>query len=85
MTAKVLAEEMQAMVFDRPVLDKTGLTGKFDFNLAWRPESGAASSGDTNNSDIFTAIQEQLGLRLEPRREEAEVIVVDAAEKPTAN
>jgi len=86
---EVFAEELQAMALDRPVLDKTGLAGKFDFNLRWRPEpasgKGASGSGDPNDPDIFTAIQEQLGLKLEPRREQAEAIVVDAAEKPSAN
>jgi uncharacterized protein (TIGR03435 family) len=90
-SAKVLAEELQAMVLDRPVLDKTGLTGNFDFDLSWRPEpdqfggTGATVAGDPNDPDLFTAIREQLGLKLEARKEEAEVIVVDRASKPSDN
>jgi uncharacterized protein (TIGR03435 family) len=90
-SAKVLAEELQAMVLDRPVLDKTGLIGNFDFDLRWRPEpdqfggTGATVAGDPNDADLFTAIREQLGLKLEVRKEEAEVIVVDRASKPSDN
>jgi uncharacterized protein (TIGR03435 family) len=82
-SAKVLAEELQAMVFDRPVVDQTGLAGNFDFNLSWRPEVSAPV--DSNDPDIFTAIQEQLGLRLQLQKAPAEMIVVDAAEKASEN
>jgi uncharacterized protein (TIGR03435 family) len=82
-SAKVLAEELQAMALDRPVLDKTGLTGDFDFNLSWRP--GDSAAGDPNDPDIFTAVQEQLGLKLEPQRAQAEAIIVAAAERPSGN
>ena len=86
-STKVLAEELQAMVFDRPVVDQTGLAGNFDFNLSWRPEAGASASApvDPNDPDIFTAIQEQLGLRLQVQKAPAEMIVVDAAEKASDN
>jgi uncharacterized protein (TIGR03435 family) len=84
-SAKVLAEELQAMVFDRPVVDQTGLAGNFDFNLSWRPETGASAPGDPNDPDIFTAIQEQLGLRLQLEKAPAEMIVVDGAEKASEN
>jgi len=85
---KELAGLLQAMVLDRPVLDKTGLTGNFDFNLAWRPEpgelggKGGTAGSDPNAPDIFAAVQEQLGLRLESQKELAEVIVVDRVERP---
>jgi uncharacterized protein (TIGR03435 family) len=87
----VIAEELQDMVLGRPVLDKTGLTGTFDFDLVWRPEpkpSGSADASapvDPNLPDIFTAFSEQLGLKLESRREPAKVIVVDGATKPSEN
>jgi uncharacterized protein (TIGR03435 family) len=84
-SAKVLAEELQAMLFDRPVVDQTGLAGSFDFNLSWRPEAGASVTGDPNDPDIFTAIQEQLGLRLQLQKALAEMIVVDGAEKASEN
>ncbi len=87
----VLAEELQDMVLGRPVLDKTGLTGNFDFDLVWRPEpklsgiADASAAVDPNLPDIFTAFREQLGLKLEPRKEQAKVIVVDGATKPSEN
>jgi uncharacterized protein (TIGR03435 family) len=87
----VLAEELQDMVLDRPVLDKTGLAGNFDFDLVWRPEpklsgtADASAAADLNLPDIFTACREQLGLKLESRKEPAKVIVVDGAAKPSEN
>jgi uncharacterized protein (TIGR03435 family) len=88
---KVLAEELQDMVLSRPVLDKTGLMGNFDFDLVWRPEpklsgiADASPSVDLNLPDIFTAIQEQLGLKLESTKAPTEVIVIDSAEHPSEN
>jgi uncharacterized protein (TIGR03435 family) len=87
----VLAEELQDMVLRRPVVDKTGLMGNFDFDLVWRPEpkpsgtADAAAPVDLNVPDIFTAFREQLGLKLESRKEPAKVIVVDGATKPSEN
>ena len=63
----------------RPVVDRTGLTGRFDFTLNWAPEG----STDTDAPSIFTAVQEQLGLKLEPSRGPVDVLVVDSAERPT--
>jgi uncharacterized protein (TIGR03435 family) len=64
----------------RPVVDKTGLAGKFDFTLQWTPdESRPASFG----SPIFAAIEEQLGLRLEPQNNPVKVLVIDNIEKPS--
>jgi uncharacterized protein (TIGR03435 family) len=62
----------------RPVVDRTGLTGRFDFTLAWTPEG----SNDTDAPSIFTAVQEQLGLKLQPARGPVDVLVVDGAERP---
>ena len=71
----------------RPVIDRTGLTGAFDFDLQWTsgpvgPAAGAAPSADDGPS-IFVALQEQLGLRLEPGRAPFDVVVVDAVQRPT--
>jgi uncharacterized protein (TIGR03435 family) len=63
----------------RSVVDRTGLTGRFDFSLRWAPEG----SNDTEAPSIFTAVQEQLGLKLEPARGPVDVLVVDGAERPT--
>lgn len=60
----------------RPVVDRTGLTGTFDIDLKW------SATGDDGPS-IFTALQEQLGLRLESSKGRAEVVVIDAIGRPT--
>ena len=69
------------------VADKTGLTGGFNFELEWTPER-IESSPDPSTDDhpsIFTAIQDRLGLKLEPGRVDVLTIVIDRAEKPDAN
>jgi uncharacterized protein (TIGR03435 family) len=69
------------------VADNTGVKGEFDFNLEWTPEETALSSisGLDVGADLFSALQEQLGLKLESRKGSVEVIVVDHVERPTAN
>jgi uncharacterized protein (TIGR03435 family) len=73
----------------RPVIDKTGLTGKYSFELKWdaSPPSAAESSvaSDPDGGSIFTALQEQLGLRLESQKGPVRVLVVDRAERPSEN
>lgn len=69
------------VALDAPVVDETGLSGTYDFNLQWSPD--AAPGGDL--PALPTALQEQLGLRLERRRIMAEFFVVDRFERPTAN
>ena len=86
---------MQSAVLDRPVVDKTGLTGRWDFQIRWTPdESQFASMGvrvppPTNDPNappgIFTAFTEQLGLKLDPSRGPVEVLVIDKVEKPSEN
>jgi len=84
-----LAFVLQARVLDRPVLDKTGLTGNFDFDLFWMPNEtqfggrGAAMPADSDSPDIFTAVQEQLGLKLEPQKGPVDVLMIDQAERPS--
>jgi len=69
----------------RPVVDKTGLDGVFDFTLDWTPDSDAEKSAGHAPS-IFVALQEQLGLRLEARKGPVEVLIVDHVERvPTDN
>ncbi len=82
-------------VLDRPVVDKTGIPGVFDFTLRWTPnESQFAGTGirvpqptDDPNAppELFTAIQEQLGLKLEPMKAPVDVLVVDHVERPSEN
>jgi uncharacterized protein (TIGR03435 family) len=76
------------------VFDKTGLTGKYDFSLQWTPEmKGAADTGSDGGAgaaegggpSLFTAMQEQLGLKLEPAKEPVQCLIVDRAERPGEN
>jgi uncharacterized protein (TIGR03435 family) len=86
---------MQSAVLDRPVVDKTGLTGRWDFQVRWTPdESQFVSMGvrvppPTNDSNappgIFTAFTEQLGLKLDASRAPVDVLVIDKVEKPSEN
>lgn len=70
-------------VLERRVIDKTGLSGKYDFELKWAPE--AAPLPDADPPSLFTALYEQLGLRLESQKAPVELFVIDAVEKPTEN
>jgi uncharacterized protein (TIGR03435 family) len=67
------------------VLDETGLTGPYDINLQWTPENAQPTDAEQGPS-VFTAVQQQLGLKLESRKAPVEVLVIDQAEKtPVAN
>lgn len=77
----------------RVVVDRTGLTGNFDFDLTWtpdqipqelqRPDAPPSPPIDPNAPSIFTALQEQLGLRLDSQKGPVEVTVIDGVERPT--
>ena len=74
----------------RFVVDKTGLTDRFDFNLAWTPDqmpTGTPPPGippvDPNGPTLVTALQEQLGLKVQPAKGPVEVLVIDSVERPT--
>ncbi len=69
----------------RPVVDRTGLSGAFDFTLRWSADPQAASDAGQDAPSLFTALQEQLGLKLVPAREPVELIVVEHIELPSAN
>jgi uncharacterized protein (TIGR03435 family) len=69
---------------DRTVIDKTGLTGKFDLTLDWTPPEQSGSATATA-PELFTALEEQLGLRLESQKGSVEGLVVDHIEEPSAN
>jgi bla regulator protein BlaR1 len=79
-----LSGELAAAELGRVVVDQTGLSGDFDFTLAWAP---ATSSGERRETapTLFTAVEEQLGLRLQPGRAPVPVLVVLRAEQPSAN
>jgi uncharacterized protein (TIGR03435 family) len=83
------------LVMDKPVVDKTGLTGAFDFTLTWTPDESqftsmgihvpAAADNPNAPPELFTALQEQLGLKLEPQKTQAQVLVIDHVERPSEN
>lgn len=77
---QILAYELSWRV-GRPVLDKTGLQDKQALTLRWRGDEGA--SMESNAPSLFTAIQEQLGLKLAPTKGSVPVLLIDHAEKPT--
>ena len=70
----------------RVVIDRTGLSGDWDFDLTFTPlqiAAGANAPLDTNTTSLFTALREQLGLKLEPARAPVDVLVIDSVERPT--
>ena len=85
---------MQSAVLDKPVIDQTGLPGRYDFTLKWTPDEfqfgglgvkpPPPSDKDTA-PDLFTAFQQQLGLKLESTKAQVDVVVVDRVEKPSEN
>jgi len=82
---------LQRALLDRPVVDKTGLSGRYDFDLEWAPDETQfggdvpVASADAPSPPFFSGIQEQLGLRLEATRGPVDALVVDKAERPSAN
>ena len=72
-------------VADRVVIDETGLTGKFDWHLFWLPDNRALSDARISGPSMFTAFLEQAGLKLESRRRQVDVLVVERAERPEAD
>ncbi len=69
----------------RLVIDRTGLEGPFDFDLDFTRTAAPAGSTATDGVPLVTALQEQLGLRLEPQRGPVDVVVIDSIERPTAD
>ena len=76
MTIARLVDELAGKV-DRVIVDDTRLTGPFYIDLEWSPDPASGKA------DIFTALQEQLGLKLEPERGAVDVVVIDSIERPT--
>ena len=88
------AHFLQSSVLGRPVVDNTGLTGRWDFTLKWTPDetqfmgmNPPPPAADDANAPppLFTVIQEQLGLKLEAQKVDAPVILVDSVEHPSPN
>ena len=89
---------MQSGVMDKPVVDQTGLKDKYDFDLKWTPDDSqfAQFRGSVNMTpptttdpnappSLYTATQEQLGLKFQATKAPDDVIVIDHVEKPSAN
>lgn len=80
-----------ANVLDRQVIDKTGLTGSYDFELKWSPDiissgpDGPPLPSDTEEPSLFTALADQLGLKLEPAKGPVQVWVIDGIQRPSLN
>ncbi len=90
-TMREFVSLLQRAVLDRAVIDRTGLTGRYDFDLEWAPDETQfggdvpVASADAPSPPFFHAIQQQLGLTLTATRGPIEAIVVDKAEHPTAD
>jgi uncharacterized protein (TIGR03435 family) len=86
---------LQGTVLDRPVIDQSGIEGRYDFTLDWAPDEFQFTSfGNANlppqpkeetHPDLYTAIQQQLGLKLDATKAQTEVLVFDKVEKPSEN
>ena len=87
------AHGMQEAILDKPVVDETGLPDRYDFDLKWTPDEGQLSSvpGAESHRDpngppgLYTAIQEQLGLKIESKKALVDVLVIDRLDEPSAN
>ena len=94
-TVEDFARTMQAAVLDRPVLDQTGIAGRFDFTLTWTPDEsqfggmGVKVPPPSEKADappgLFTAMPEQLGLKLDATKAAVDVFVIDHVQKPSEN
>jgi uncharacterized protein (TIGR03435 family) len=94
-TMRDFCDGMQSAVMDKPVVDHTGLTARYDFTLNWTPDESQfegmgmkvpSATDDPNAPPVLsTAMQEQLGLKFEATKAAADVFVIDHVEKPSAN
>jgi uncharacterized protein (TIGR03435 family) len=91
-TMEQFASMLQRAVLDRPVLDKTELPGKYDFDLEWTPDDTQFGGAlppvrpeDVEKPDFFAALQQQLGLRMESGRGPVEVLIIDSVQRPSEN
>lgn len=82
LTTEQIAEEL-SHIAGRVVVDRTKLADRYDFKLQWTPDDAPVT--DNSAPSLFTAIQEQLGLKLEPAKEPVPVLVIDSIDFPTPN
>jgi uncharacterized protein (TIGR03435 family) len=83
-TLTQLADGLLSALLRQVVRDETGISGTFDVSASWRPESAVVDPNDSRPS-LFTALQEQLGLKLESQRGAVDVLVIDVIERPTSD
>jgi uncharacterized protein (TIGR03435 family) len=89
------ASLLQSNILERPVVDQTGLTDRFDFTLKYTPDASQLANlppalqplADDPDAppDLFTAVQQQLGLKIESTKAPVDVMVIDKIEKPSDN
>jgi len=94
-TMAEFAEFLQSRLVDRPAVDQTGLTDRYDFQLKWTPDGLRAAAAEPNAApastnpdappDLFTAFVQQLGLKLESTKAPVDVMVIDKVQKPSEN
>jgi uncharacterized protein (TIGR03435 family) len=94
-TMAEFAEFLQGRIVDRPVVDQTGLTERYDFPLKWTPDGSQAATPEPNAPpasgnpddppDLFAAFPQQLGLKLESTKAPVDVLVIDRVQKPSEN
>jgi uncharacterized protein (TIGR03435 family) len=94
-TAENFTTFLQMMVLDRPVVDRTGIAGRYDISVTFTPDDSQfnghpprvqpAAEGTEPAPDLFSAIQEQLGMKLSPEKTAVDVIALDHVEKPSPN
>lgn len=87
-TSVAMNELARALPLDRETFDKTGIEGRFDFVLRYSPAGAPAASADSSVEpypEIFTAIVEQLGLKIVPARGPVQFLIIDSVQKPTGN
>ena len=78
----ILLQVVSQALRQERVVDRTGLSGLFDFELTYNPQALATDAGDSG-VDIFGAVRQQLGLKLEPGRAPFEIAVIEAVRRPT--
>jgi len=88
------AKWLNSGILDRPVIDETGLTDKYNFTLNWMPDDSQyggvgvrvpSSDGASSLPNFFTAIKEQIGLKMSPTKADVDVLVIDHVERPSEN
>lgn len=84
LSASLLCEQL-AQVLGQPVIDQTSLAGRYDVSLRWTPDDASPAPDNDAAPSFFTAVEEQLGLKLQPQKGPVQVLVVDQITQPTAN